>query len=236
MRVELTPESSPGGPATLAGWPREPRDVSGVVIDVLRATSTLVVALDHGARRVVPLEQPAEALRLRDREPGVLACGERGGLIVAGFDLGNSPLDYSAERVRGRTLAFASTNGSRAMRAIAGSGERWLASFVNATAAADALFGRGFVRIVCAGKLGRFALEDAACAGLLCVRLAARGAVLEGGAARLARAIAPEGPAEVRSLVSGCQHARELRGLGPGPARDVEWCATLDALPHAFQF
>src|SRR5262249_32945331 len=130
VRVELVPE----GGAPPPGWPRDPRECAGVAIDVLRATTTLIVALDHGAGRVVPFSEPAEAIAFRGREPAALACGERGGRIVPGFDLGNSPAEYTKERVAGRTLAFASTNGSRALLAIGACEERWLAAFLNASA------------------------------------------------------------------------------------------------------
>jgi len=232
VRVDLVPGPLPGaGPTARAqAAPRW----TGVAIDVLRATTTLNVALAAGAARVVPLAGVDEALALRAREPGVLACGERGGRIVPGFDLGNSPFEYSAALVAGRTLAFASTNGSHAMRAIAGCGRRLLAAFVNASAVLEALADRPLVRIVCAGKLGSFALEDAACAGWLCERLAARGARLEGPAASLARRLAPRDATAVRALVQGCTHGRELRALGPEYARDVEFCAGLDTLGRAF--
>lgn len=229
VRVALVPAEAPriaGSGATRA---------CGVAIDVLRATTTLTVALDHGARRVVPLASTAEAIALRDREPGTLACGERDGRIVEGFDLGNSPAEYPASRVAGRTLAFASTNGSLALRAIARCRRRLAAAFVNAGAVLDALSGEAEVLVVCAGKLGRFALEDAACAGWLCARLAARGAVLEGGAARLVAATAPGDAAGVRRAVEGSSHGRYLRTLGPEFVADVAFCAGLDTLPRAFE-
>ncbi len=231
VRVDLVPGPAlPSGPAAPA---RATPRWTGVAIDVLRATTTLSVALAAGAKRVVPLARVDEALALRARSPDVLACGERDGRIVPGFDLGNSPFEYTADRVAGRTLAFASTNGSHAMCAIAGCGRRLLAAFVTASAVLEALADRPLVRIVCAGKLGRFALEDAACAGWLCERLAARGAVLEGPAARLSLRLAPRDAGEVRSLVQGSSHGRELRSLGPEYARDVEFCATLDSLDRA---
>lgn len=231
VRVDLVPgpASGPGPASPVRATPRW----TGVAIDVLRATTTLSVALAAGAKRVVPLARVDEALALKARSPEVLACGERDGRIVPGFDLGNSPFEYTADRVAGRTLAFASTNGSHAMRSIAGCGRRLLAAFVNASAVLEALADRPLVRIVCAGKLGGFALEDAACAGWLCERLAARGAALEGPAALLAMRLAPRDSGEVRALVQGCSHGRELRGLGPEYARDVEFCATLDSLDRA---
>lgn len=206
----------------------------GVAIDVLRATSTLTQALANGAAGVRPFAETAQALAFRDREPLVLACGEREGLIVPGFDLGNSPFEYTAERVRGRTLAFASTNGSRALLSLEGCERRVLGAFVNASAVLRAISGASAVRIACAGKLGRFALEDAAFAGWLCRRLEEKGATLQGGAARLAAHLAPEGADDVLALVQGCSHGRYLASLGPEFARDVEFCGTLDSIDRAF--
>ena len=218
------------------GWPRDARRISAVVIDVLRATTTLTVALAHGARRVVPVAGPEQAFAWRARDPGVLLCGERHGLKVQGFDLGNSPAEYGAAAVAGRTLVFASTNGSRAMLACAGCGKRLLGAFVNASAVVESLAGMPFVRLVCAGKEGRFALEDAACAGWLCEALAARGARVEGEEARLARALAPRDAGGIRALLQGSAHVRTLRALSPAFARDVEYCAALDRIDRVFGF
>lgn len=211
-----------------------------VAVDVLRATSTLSVALANGAARIVPLTDAAEAISRRDAEPGSLACGERDGRIVPGFDLGNSPFDYTPGRVKGRTLYFASTNGSWAMRhAMARDGphfDSWtLGSFVNATATLEGVFGHPSLLIACAGRLGRFALEDAAFAGWLCARLAARGAHLANDAARFAATLAPRDEAGIRALVEGCSHGRYLRSLGPEFARDVEFCSRLDAVGGSYE-
>jgi 2-phosphosulfolactate phosphatase len=206
-----------------------------VVVDVLRATTTLTVALGHGASRVLAAATPEEARALGAAHPGALLCGERGGFPIAGFDLGNSPFEYPVPAVAGRALIFASTNGSLALLAAAAARRRVLAAFVNARAVVDRLAGERAVVIVCAGSSGRFAIEDAACAGLLCERLAARGATLEGDAAALARSLAPRDARETHALVQGSSHGRELRELGPSFARDVEFCAQLDALDRAFE-
>ncbi len=226
VRVHLTPppRGTAGGPGFL-----------GVAIDVLRATSTLTAAFEHGAARVVPFAETHEALAFRDATPGALACGERDGRRIAGFDLGNSPFEYGPEVVVGRTLAFASTNGSRAMLALERCDRVLLGAFVNAPALARALLGDAAaadrrVEIVCAGSLGRFSEEDAACAGWLCRELAERGATLEGPEARGVRDRAPDGAEAVRALVCGASHARALVALGPEYARDVEWCATFDLI------
>ncbi len=209
---------------------------TGVAIDVLRATSTLAVARGHGAARIVPFASTDDAIRWRDAHADALACGERGGRIVPGFDLGNSPSESTEARVSGRTLAFASTNGSRAMLALAGCRERWLGSFVCASAVLARVQGAPRVRIACAGKEGRFALEDAACAGWFVARLAARGAEPANAAARLCAAIAPGDAGEIRALVEGCDHARTLLAMGGAYADDVAYCATLDALGAAHAF
>ena len=87
----------------------------------------------------------------------------------------------------------------------------------------------------CAGRDGRFALEDAAFAGWLCAGLARRGATFAGAAARLSSTLAPSGGDEVRSVVQGSTSGRLLRRIGPEYARDVEYCAGLDRLPAAFE-
>jgi len=229
MRVEAALTATVDAPSRPG-----PRTVA-VVIDVLRATTSLTVALAAGATRVMAVATPDDGLRLRERFPDALLCGEREGLRIPGFDLGNSPSEYSAQRVAGRPLIFASTNGSIALLAAAGAKSCWLATFVNLAAVVEALAGEDDVFVMASGKLGSFALEDAACAGLLCRRLAQRGATLHGGAARMAVALAPDGAGEVRSLVQGSAHGRYLRSLGPDFARDVEFCSGLDWLGQAFQ-
>jgi len=208
---------------------------TAAIVDVLRATTTLTIARQNGAARILPALTPEEAFALRDRHPGALLCGERDGRIVPGFDLGNSPLEYESARVAGRTLVFASTNGSRAMALAAGAGRRVLAAFVNLAAALERLAAARDVLIVCAGKLGRFALEDAACAGALARGLRARGFRPANDEARLAESLAPADAAATHALVQGCSHARYLRRLGPEFARDVEFCARLDAVAAAYE-
>ena len=205
------------------------------IVDVLRATTTLTVARANGATRIVPMDSPERALRARADHPGALVCGERDGRRVEGFDLGNSPSEYTAERVKGRTLIFATTNGSFAMLAAANARRRLAAAFVNAAAVVEALAGEREVAIVCSGKLGAFALEDSACAGLLCRRLLERGARLEGAAARACLALAPADAAATRRLVESASHGRYLRSLGGAFAEDVAFCASLDAIDAVYE-
>ncbi len=224
VSVLLTPRG-PGVPARAAA----------VVVDVLRATTVLTVARLHGARTVLPADDPEEARALSAARPGALLCGERDGRRLAGFDLGNSPAEYGFEAVSGRTLVFASTNGSRALRHAGRARRRVLGAFVSAGAVVESVAGEDEVVVVCAGKLGVPALEDTACAGWLVERLAARGARVAGAAAALARRTAPGDAGEVRALVQGSSHGRYLRTLGPEYAADVEFCARLDSVGQAFE-
>ena len=153
-----------------------PDDVEGasaIVIDVVRATSCIVEAMANGAEAVVPAVSIEEAVRLRDSADGreVLLCGERHGLRIEGFDLGNSPAEFTAEAVGGRRLVMTTTNGTKALAA-AERAERILpASFLNQGAVADAVRGDRAVVIVCAGRKSRFAFDDTVCAGHLLRRI-----------------------------------------------------------------
>lgn len=224
VSVQLVPE---------AGTP--PRGSAAVVVDVLRATTTLTVACANGAARVIPLVTPERAFAARDAQPQGLLCGERDGRRIAGFDLGNSPEEYPPETVRGRTLLFASTNGSLAILQARSARRCLLGCFANGTAVVESLVGEQRVLALCAGQLGRFSLEDAAFAGWLCERLAAAGASIEGAAARLARSIAPRDRFEVRALVEGSSHGRYLKSLGGPFARDVGFAGELDRLDRAYE-
>lgn len=226
MRVAVRPVPDSGaiGTGTVA-----------VIIDVLRATTTLTVALGNGAAGVRPAVSPEEAFAAREGLRDALLCGERNGLMIPGFDLGNSPADYEPARVRDCTLVFSSTNGSRAMHAARRAKRRILGAFINAAAVIETVANESHVTLVCSGKNNRPAMEDLACAGWLLKHLHTLGAVADGPDARLALAIAPQSEQEVSGIVAGCAHARELRGLGPAYARDVEFCARLDVTDQAFE-
>ncbi|MCX8157850.1 MAG: 2-phosphosulfolactate phosphatase [Verrucomicrobiae bacterium] len=153
------------------------RDLSGtacVVFDVLRATSSMLTALANGATAIVPVEDIPQALAWRRRHPEVLLAGERDGLrIHAGltggveFDLGNSPREYTAERVTGRLIVSTTTNGTRALRACARAPLILVGGFLNLRAVAEELRRRAYGRVllVCGGTFEEMALEDVLAAG-----------------------------------------------------------------------
>jgi 2-phosphosulfolactate phosphatase len=153
-----------------------PGDLSGrgiVVLDVLRATTTVITALANGAKAVIPAATSEDAVRLASNleKDGVLLAGERKSLKIEGFALGNSPLEMTPEVVAGKTIVLATTNGTPALVASQG-GDPVLvgapANFAALTARArEALADRGELVIVCAGRERQFALEDAYTAGRL---------------------------------------------------------------------
>jgi 2-phosphosulfolactate phosphatase len=217
--VALTLEETGGTP--LAG-------VSVVVLDVVRASTTIVAALASGARAVVPVESPEEArARARAWDDGpVLVGGERGGSPPPGFDCGNSPAEYTPDRVAGRTVIFTTTNGTRALLAVAGARRVSVGGFVNAAAVARwAAAEPGDVLLVCAGERGRFCLEDAVCAGLLVGRLEPAGGTLT-DSARAARALWERYAGDLPGMLADAAWAQALAAQGRGA--DLPLCVMLD--------
>ena len=232
LAAPVAPDVAPG--VTPRATPAPMPGGVALVIDVLRATTVLSVALANGAAGVIEAATVEEAFALRPRHPGALLCGERDNRVVPGFDLGNSPFEYTRERVAGRTLVFASTNGSQALRLAAGR-RRVLASFRNLSAAVARVRDARDLVIVCSGKLGRFSLEDVACGALAAERLETAGARPADPASAFARTLAPRDADDVRRVVEGSSHGRYLRTLGLGYARDLAFCSELDVLDQAFE-
>ncbi len=143
------------------------------VIDVLRASSSICTALHNGAAEVIPVGDVTAARALKKSgSTDVLLAGERDGVRIEGFDLGNSPAEYRHDVVAGKRLAFASTNGSVALAGAPPGVETIVAGFVNLAAAAERINSVGLpTLLVCSGKLGGYSLEDAVCAGALIAKL-----------------------------------------------------------------
>lgn len=147
---------------------------SAVVIDVLRATSSMIAALDNGAHRIIPTIEVEEARALKRSLPegSVVLGGERGGLMIDGFDLGNTPQDFSAEKVAGRTVVMTTTNGTRAILMALGAEKVYIAALTNAAAMARVLTeGDEDVVLVGSGTERRISWEDSLCAGAIIQRL-----------------------------------------------------------------
>ncbi|MEA1950477.1 MAG: 2-phosphosulfolactate phosphatase [Planctomycetota bacterium] len=148
-----------------------------VVIDVLRASTTIIHAFEAGASEVIPCLEVEEARKTAAVLPKGQAVlgGERGGLKIDGFDLGNSPEDYTPEAVAGKTVVFTTTNGTRAMQRCTKAGRVLIGAFANAEALCRKLAGMEIVHLVCAGTRDQMTNEDILLAGLIVQRLQQRG-------------------------------------------------------------
>lgn len=146
---------------------------TAVVIDVLRATTSIATAFSNGCHQIVPVEQVAQAFQKREQlYPDAILAGERKGLLISGFALGNSPLEYGQNAVMDKTIIMTTTNGTMALNKASDAAKVYAAAFVNAMAVCSRLIEEGRpVVILCAGTDGRFSMEDALCAGLIADRL-----------------------------------------------------------------
>ena len=212
--------------------------VTCVVFDVLRATSTMLTALANGAEAVHPAAEIAEALALRSRWPGALLGGERGGRRITAaqaggveFDLGNSPREYTAERVRGRRIISTTTNGTRALRACVGAEAVLAGTFLNLIAVARWLEARAgaSVLLVGAGTAEEAAWEDVLAAGALVEILAAGERWALADSAHFAQEAYLRWGNDLAGSMRFSSNGRRLLAQ-PDLAPDVEFCLRRDAV------
>jgi len=145
--------------------------VTAVVFDVLRATSSMITGLASGAEAIIPVRTVEEARKLKLNDSDLLLAGERDGLPLEGFDLGNSPEEF--EKIKGRRVVMTTTNGTVAIQAMKVAAKVLIGSLLNIDALADYLFRHRprSLLLVCAGTGEEFSLEDAIGAGALVARL-----------------------------------------------------------------
>ena len=214
-----------------------PREFAGaqpgsavIVIDVFRASTTIAAALAGGARFVLPVADVEQAMKLAEpyADSEVLLGGERECQRIEGFQLGNSPREYTREVVAGKVIVFTTTNGTQALTAAKDAAAVLVGSFVNFSAVADAVAGHGAVTILCAGNNGRLSLEDFACAGGLVNRLAKKESQLD-DAALAARAAYKNLKADLARTLAATEHALRLADLGF--RADLDFALKVDSIP-----
>lgn len=217
--------------------PGDVADRTVLVIDVLRATSTICAALHHGARAVLPAADAEEATRLEAAlgASDVVLAGERNSVRIPGFRLGNSPLEMTADAVRGKTLVMTTTNGTAALLATAGARDVAVAAAVNLTVvgayARAALEQHGDLLILCAGRDRRFGFDDAYVAGCVAVRALGGGRRRSGlnDAALVSVDLAIRYRDRIGKVLARSGAGRELAERGFGS--DVEAASMIDAHP-----
>ena len=215
VHVAFTPDEAAAAP-------------TGLVIDVIRATSTICQALDAGYEKVLCAAEVEDARALGG--DGVTLGGERLGVRIEGFDLGNSPREYVEPR--SATLAMSTTNGTRAIVTAAARCDRVvIASLLNLGAVTEAAQAYGDdVAVFCAGVRGAFALDDAYVAGRVAEGLDGERSDAAEAAVRLTKSFASAEEA-FRASRSG----RDLIDHGPELEADIPWCAqesVLDVVPR----
>ena len=186
-----------------------------VLIDALRATCTLTTALSNGASRVRMVESVEEALKYKGK---AILAGERGGLKIEGFDLGNSPFDMKEEIVKGKDIVMTTSNGTKAAKML--KCEKTIAvSFPNLPAVLDYVRNFDEVHVVCSGDDGKFSLEDFLLAGKI--------ALLDEDPADSSRiaAVYAESVGNVYEEILKSSHAQRLIRLGF--EKDVKFCSEI---------
>ena len=211
----------------------------GVVIDVLRATSSAIMALKNGGSSFIPITTIEGARELaRKFEPGrVLLGGAKRGVKVEGFDLGNSPNDYTEEIVKGKDIIFTSSNGTKAMHELKNAREVLIASFLNVSAVCDELLSlKSDILIACSGDFGVFSLGDAVCAGMIVDRLdesSPRG-LEKSDAAAVTQMLYGVHKGDIRGMLLRSEWGQHLIDLGLG--KDIDTCAEIDGAPVVPRF
>lgn len=144
-------------------------DKSVVVIDMLRATSVIVTAINNGCRKVIPVVSIEEALNMADKDKlGHILGGERKALKIEGFDCSNSPLEYTSEMVKDKIIIITTSNGTRAIKGSEGARNILIGAVINAAAIAKKLIElNNDIVIVNAGTYGEFSIDDFLCSGYI---------------------------------------------------------------------
>src|SRR5699024_6156876 len=202
------------------------RDKTVVIIDVLRASSTIATALDHGAKGVISVADMSDASKISQNLDSsyYLLCGEKDGVKIEGYDLGNSPLDYTSEAVESKTIILNTTNGTKAIKRSGLARQIVIGSFLNLQAIVEHLAATDVdVALVCAGWRGSRALEDLLCAGNIIADLAngePQRAMQDG--AKVAFGIYEKFGDDIEQVIRTSDYALRLQGVVSD--KDLSYC------------
>jgi 2-phosphosulfolactate phosphatase len=213
-----------------------------VVFDVFRATSSMVTALANGAEAIIPVGDIPEALAIKQKSPKVLLAGERDGVRIRAamtggtdFDLGNSPREFTKERVAGKTIVMTTTNGTRALRSCAHARTVLAGSFLNLQATADIILRNcpKDLLLICSGTYEQAAYEDVLGAGALCDLLWSN--LEQGGISDSAEMVRELYGVAKNNLVAAASKSRNGLRLSANPELrdDVPFCLQRDVFNFA---
>jgi 2-phosphosulfolactate phosphatase len=210
------------------------KDRNVVILDVLRSGTSIAVALQSGAKQIIPVNNIESAMRIAGglSSEVTLRAGERNAKMIEGFQFGNSPREFTPEAVRGKSIIFLTTNGTGAVVKGRHASTLVMGGFVNLSRITDFLAGLGadFV-ILCAGKENSFSLEDAVCAGRILNRLTkgAGGSFDLNDSAVAAMTLDRAHGKAILGMLKASEHGRYLESIGLG--EDLEICAAVDSVP-----
>ena len=205
-----------------------------VVIDVLRATTSICAALQAGARGVIPVDEPGEAGEIWTKigsENAVLA-GERNGVKIENFNLGNSPAEFTADAVGGKFVILTTTNGTPVFANALKAGAVISCALVNVSAVAERVAGEDRdVIIICSGREGNFSIEDTLCGGMLLHLLSTvyRKELTLNDAASLAVLLYRSNKTAIKQTIRQGEHGKFLESIGF--EGDIELASGIDSIP-----
>ena len=197
---------------------------TAVIVDILRATTTIVTAMEQGVARIIPVVDIEQLAKMK--KDGYLVASERDGLQSDFADFGNSPLHFMNPTVKNATIAFSSTNGTRALSFVSKVQNVFFGAFSNCSALSRKLKTiKENVVIVCAGWKQRFSLEDTLFAGAICEKLTEnKSFMLHGDSSHASLAIWKEAKNDLLAYVSKAEHYERLYRLG-----------MQESIPYCFQ-
>ncbi|MFZ2324823.1 MAG: 2-phosphosulfolactate phosphatase [Ignavibacteriaceae bacterium] len=201
-----------------------------VIIDVLRATSTIITAIDNGAKEIVPVATVEFAVKVSGGMFGgqTLLGGERNTKKIEGFALGNSPFEYSKEVVENKSIVFYTTNGTKAIAKAKYSENLFACSFLNITAIVNQLISlQTDVEIICSGRNNYFSLEDSVCAGMLVSKLKNHYNDFElNDSAKASLILYEKLGGDILQMLKTSEHGKIL--IENGFEADLEYCSKID--------
>jgi len=206
-----------------------------IVLDIFRATTSIVTSVANGCKTMVPVLSVEDALALAGQIGPVLFAGERQSIKIEGFDFGNSPFEFSTDKVKDKTIIMTTTNGTIAIKATEGAHHTLIGSFLNAKAVCleAQKYGKDIL-IVCAGTDGLFSLEDTLCAGLLVQLLHSEGETQMTDSARGALLMYTEAKDKLVETAVDSRNGKRLQDLNR--MDDVEYCFRIDTLQVVPQY
>lgn len=185
-----------------------------VVIDVLRATSVMITALHNGAEKIFPFKDIKTIQERCENLKNIIKCGERNALKIDGFDLGNSPLEFTKEKVFRKDIYMSTTNGTKAVENSLSAEKIIICSFLNIKSVSEKLLEyKKDVVIVCAGTNGKFSLDDTLCAGLI-IKEMQKHTEIQMNDVLLAAVRISESHENIKDILKGSTHYERLLSLG----------------------